>query len=145
MADKKTKPQGFIKLEIAPGEARPAPPVGPVLGQRGLNIMDFCKAFNEQTKDMDKDLSLPVVITHYADRSFTFKIKQPKASSLLRKKLGLSKGSAEPNKDKVGKMTRQQIEEVARAKEADLSSYDLDAAVKILTGTARSMGIEVES
>ena len=144
MAEKKKVPQGFIKLEIAPGEARPGPPVGPVLGQRGLNIMDFCKDFNEKTKGMDKDLSVPVTISYYADRSFSFEIRQPKASSLLKKRLGIAKGSAEPNKTKVGRLSRAQLEEVARAKEPDLSANDIGQAMKIIAGTARSMGIDIE-
>ena len=143
-AKSNTTPDGFIKLQIAPGEAKPSPPVGPILGQRGLNIMEFCKAFNDKTKGMDKDLVVPVVLVYYQDKSFTFEIKQPKASALLLKKIGISKGSAEPNKTKVGKITRQELEEVAKIKQPDLSSYDVDQAVKILAGTARSMGIDVE-
>lgn len=138
------KVAGYIKLQIKAGEANPAPPIGPALGQHGVNIMDFCNAFNEASKEMERGLLLPVVITVNADRSFTFVIKQPPAAVLLRRAIGIDKGSGVPNKEKVGKITRAQLEEVARMKMADLNAVDLDGAVRILAGTARSSGIEVE-
>lgn len=141
-AEKKTT--AFIKLQVPAGSANPSPPVGPALGQHGLNIMEFCKAFNDRTKDVEKGLKLPVVITAFADRSFTFVIKTPPASTLLLKAAGLSKGSGEPNKNKVGKVTRDQIEAIAKQKEPDLTAASLDAAMRTIAGTARSMGIEVE-
>ena len=138
------KIQAFIKLQVPAGQANPSPPVGPALGQHGVNIMEFCKAFNAQTQGMEQGLPVPVVITVYTDRSFTFITKTPPASVLLRKAAGIQKGSPEPNKNKVAKITRAQVEEIARAKEPDLSAADLDAAVRTIAGSARSMGIEVE-
>ena len=133
---------GFVKLQIKGGQANPAPPVGPALGQRGINIMEFCKAFNEKTKAfMGKPV--PVVITVYEDRSFDFIVKTTPASVLLKKAAGLSKGSATPNSEKVGKVSRKQLEEIAEAKMADLNATDMDQAIKIIEGSARSMGIEV--
>ena len=138
------KIEGYIKLNIPAGGANPSPPVGPALGQRGVNIMDFCKAFNAETQDMEKGLPVPVVITVYADKSFTYVMKTPPASILLKKAAGIQKGSGVPNRDKVGKVTRAQLEEIAKMKEPDLSAYELDQAVKIIAGSARSMGIETE-
>ena len=135
---------GFIKLQIPAGKANPSPPVGPALGQRGLNIMEFCKAFNAKTQSYDPCLPLPVVITAFADKSFTFIIKTPPASVLIKKALKLEKGSSTPHTDKVGKLTRSQVEEIAKAKMEDLNAGDMDAAVKIIAGSARSMGVEVE-
>lgn len=135
---------GYIKLQIGAGKANPSPPVGPALGQRGLNIMEFCKAFNAQTQGMEPGLPVPVVITAYADKSFTFVMKTPPASVLLKKAAGLQKGSANPLTNKVGTITRAQVEEIAKTKEPDLTGADLDAKVRIIAGTARSMGIEVE-
>ena len=135
---------GYIKLQIGAGKANPSPPVGPALGQRGLNIMEFCKAFNAATQGMEPGLPVPVVITAYADKSFTFVMKTPPASVLLKKAAGLQKGSANPLTNKVGKITRAQVEEIAKTKEPDLTGADLDAKVRIIAGTARSMGIEVE-
>ncbi len=137
------KVQAFIKLQVPAGQANPSPPVGPALGQHGVNIMEFCKAFNAQTQTTEAGLPLPVVITVYSDRSFTFVTKTPPASVLLKKALGLKSGSAVPNRDKVGKVTRAQLEEIAQTKMPDLNAADLDAAVRIVAGTARSMGIEV--
>lgn len=131
-----------IKLQIPGGQANPAPPVGPALGQHGLNIMDFCKAFNDKTKDK-QGLILPVVISVYEDRSFDFIIKTPPAAVLIKKAIKLDKGSGEPNKTKVGKITRAQLEEIATTKMPDLNANDMDAAVNIIAGTARSMGVEV--
>ncbi|HSV97917.1 MAG TPA: 50S ribosomal protein L11 [Spirochaetota bacterium] len=139
---KKKKIVTEIKLQIPGGKANPAPPVGPALGQHGLNIMEFCKAFNERTKDHDGTI-LPVVITVYEDRTYTFVIKTPPASVLIKKTLGLEKGSSEPNKTKVGKITRRQIEEIAKIKMPDLNANTVDAAANIIAGTARSMGVEV--
>ena len=133
---------GQIKLQIPAGQATPAPPVGPALGQAGLNIMDFCKAFNARTQQQ-QGLIIPVVITVYADRSYSFITKTPPAAVLLLKAAGLQKGSGEPNRDKVGKVTRAQVEEIANTKMPDLNAGDLEAAVRIVSGTARSMGIEV--
>jgi large subunit ribosomal protein L11 len=133
---------GQIKLQIPGGAANPSPPVGPALGQRGVNIMEFCKAFNAQTQNM-QGLVVPVIVTVYADRSFTFITKSPPASNLLLKAAGLEKGSAAPNKNKVGKVTRRQVEEIAKTKLKDLTANDLAAAMKSVEGTARSMGIEV--
>ena len=133
-----------IKLQIAAGAANPSPPVGPALGQRGVNIMEFCKAFNAQTQKMEVGMVMPVVVTVYSDRSFTFIIKTPPASILLKKTLGLDKGSGTPNTKKVGKVSRQQLEEIARAKMPDLTAADLDAAVRTIAGSARSMGLDVE-
>jgi large subunit ribosomal protein L11 len=135
---------GFIKLQIPAGKANPSPPVGPALGQRGLNIMEFCKAFNAQTQGLEPGLMLPVVITAFADKSFTFVLKTPPATVLIKKAIKLEKGSGKPNSDKVGKITRAQLEEIARAKMKDLTAADLDAAVKTIAGSARSMGVVVE-
>ena len=135
---------GFIKLQIPAGKANPSPPVGPALGQRGLNIMEFCKSFNAQTQSMEPGLVLPVVITAFADKSFTFQIKSPPAGVLIKKAIKLDKGSARPHLDKVGKLTRAQLEDIAKIKMKDLNAADLDGAVKIIAGTARSMGITVE-
>jgi large subunit ribosomal protein L11 len=135
---------GFIKLQIPAGKANPSPPVGPALGQRGLNIMEFCKAFNAQTQSMEPGLMLPVVITAFADKSFTFVLKTPPATVLIKKAIKLEKGSGKPNSDKVGKITRTQIEEIAKLKMKDLTAADLDAAVKTIAGSARSMGVTVE-
>ena len=134
---------GYIKLQIPAGQANPAPPVGPALGQHGVNIMEFCKAYNAATQSQ-AGLVIPVVITVYKDRSFSFITKSPPAAVLLKKAAGLAKGSGVPNRDKVGKVTRAQIEEIVEVKKADLNASDLDAAVRIIEGTARSMGIEVE-
>ncbi|HAH07504.1 MAG TPA: 50S ribosomal protein L11 [Elusimicrobia bacterium] len=139
---KKVKTQ--IKLQIPAGNANPAPPVGPALGQHGLNIMDFCKQFNDRTRKMEAGMTIPVVITVYEDRTFTFITKMPPVSSLLKKAAGLAKGSGEPNKTKVGKVTLQQAEEIARAKMPDLNASTVEAAIMMVRGTARSMGIEVE-
>ena len=135
---------GFIKLQVPAGKANPAPPIGPALGQRGLNIMEFCKAFNAQTQGMEPGLPIPVVITAYADKSFTFIMKTPPATILIKKAAGIQKGSERPNVSKVGKLTRAQLEEIAKTKEPDLTAADLDAAVRTIAGSARSMGIEVE-
>jgi len=133
---------GKIKLQIPAGQANPAPPVGPALGQQGVNIMDFCKAFNAKTQDK-AGLVIPVVITVYQDRSFTFITKSPPASSLLKRAAGLAKGSGVPNRDKVGKVTREQVKEIVKLKEEDLNAVEVDRAMRIIEGTARSMGIEV--
>ncbi len=133
---------GQVKLQIAAGQANPSPPVGPALGQRGVNIMEFCKAFNAQTQNM-QGLTIPVIVTVYADRSFTFITKSPPASVLLAKAAGVAKGSATPNKNKVGKVTRAQVEEIAKTKMKDLNAADLEGAMRTVEGTARSMGIEV--
>ncbi len=138
------KVQAYIKLQVAAGKANPSPPVGPALGQHGVNIMEFCKAFNAQTQNVEPGLPLPVVITVYNDRSFTFITKTPPAAILLKKAAGIEKGSATPNSNKVGKVTRKQLEEIATTKRPDLNAADLDAAVKTIAGSARSMGIEVE-
>ncbi|HET7662609.1 MAG TPA: 50S ribosomal protein L11 [Rhodanobacteraceae bacterium] len=135
---------GYIKLQVPAGQANPSPPVGPALGQRGLNIMEFCKAFNAATQKMEAGLPIPTVITAYSDRSFTFITKTPPAAVLLRKISGIKKGSAKPNTDKVGKVTRAQLEEIAKQKEPDLTAADLDAAVRTIAGSARSMGLTVE-
>lgn len=135
---------GYIKLQVPAGKANPSPPIGPALGQRGLNIMEFCKAFNAQTQGMEPGLPIPVVITAFADKSFTFVMKTPPASILIKKAAGVQKGSAKPHTDKVGKLTRAQLEEIAKTKEPDLTAGSLDAAVRIIAGSARSMGIEVE-
>ena len=134
----------YIKLQVPAGSATPAPPVGPALGQHGLNLQDFCKSFNDQSKNLEKGMPLPVVITVYEDRSFTFVIKSPPAAVLLRKAAGIEKGSGEPNKQKVGKVTRVQLEEIVKTKKPDLTAADLEAGVRIIAGSARSMGIEVE-
>ena len=135
---------GLIKLQVPAGKANPSPPIGPALGQRGLNIMEFCKAFNAQTQKMEPGLMLPVVITAYADKSFTFILKSPPASVLIKKALKLDKGSKTPHTDKVGKLTRKQAEEIAKMKQPDLTAADLEAAVRTIAGSARSMGVEVE-
>ena len=134
---------GLIKLQVPAGKANPSPPIGPALGQRGLNIMEFCKAFNAQTQKMEPGLMLPVVITAYADKSFTFILKSPPASVLIRKALKLDKGSSKPQ-EKVGKLTRAQAEEIAKMKQPDLTAAGLDAAVRTIAGSARSMGVDVE-
>ena len=134
----------FIKLQVGAGQANPSPPVGPALGQHGVNIMEFCKAFNAHTQNVESGLPIPVVITVYADRSFTFITKTPPASVLLRKAAGIQKGSGEPNTDKVGKVSRAQLEEIANQKMPDLTAADMDAAVRTLAGSARSAGLEVE-
>ena len=135
---------GYIKLQVPAGKANPSPPIGPALGQRGLNIMEFCKAFNAQTQGVEPGLPIPVVITAYADKSFTFVMKTPPASVLIKKAAGLTKGSPKPHTDKVGKLTRAQVEEIAKTKMQDLNAASLEAAMRIIEGTARSMGIEVE-
>jgi large subunit ribosomal protein L11 len=134
----------YIKLQVKAGEANPSPPVGPALGQRGVNIMEFCKAFNAHTQNVEKGLPLPVVITVYSDRSFTFITKTPPATVLLKKAVGLTKGSSNPNTNKIGTVTRAQLESVAQAKMPDLTAADLDAAVRTIAGSAVSMGLEVE-
>ena len=133
-----------LKLQIPAGGANPSPPVGPALGQVGLNIMDFCNAFNAATQESEKGMPLPVVINVYEDKSFDFVVKTPPAAVLIRKALNITKGSGEPNREKVGKLTRSQLEDIAKAKEPDLNSNDIDAAVKIIAGTARSMGVETD-
>jgi large subunit ribosomal protein L11 len=138
------KIESYIKLQVPAGQANPSPPVGPALGQHGVNIMEFCKAFNAQTQQMEQGMPVPVVITVYSDRSFTFITKTPPAAILLRKAAGIAKGSGTPNSVKVGKVTRAQLEEIAKIKEPDLNAADLNAAVKIIAGSARSMGLEVE-
>jgi large subunit ribosomal protein L11 len=135
---------GFIKLQVPAGKANPSPPIGPALGQRGLNIMEFCKAFNSQTQKVEPGLMLPVVITAFADKSFTFIIKTPPASVLIKRAAGIDKGSKIPHTDKVGKLTRAQAEEIAKTKMPDLTASDLDAAVRTIAGSARSMGVIVE-
>jgi large subunit ribosomal protein L11 len=135
---------GLIKLQVPAGKANPSPPIGPALGQRGLNIMEFCKAFNAQTQKMEPGLPVPVVITAYQDKSFTFIMKTPPASVLISKAAKIEKGSSRPNTDKVGKITRAQAEEIARAKMPDLTAADLNAAVRTIAGSARSMGVDVE-
>ena len=135
---------GYIKLQVPAGKANPSPPIGPALGQRGLNIMEFCKAFNAKTQGMEPGLPIPVVITAFADKSFTFVMKTPPATVLIKKAIKLDKGSARPHVDKVGTITRAQPEEIAKAKEPDLTASDMDAAVRTIAGTARSMGINVE-
>ena len=135
---------GFIKLQVPAGKANPSPPIGPALGQRGLNIMEFCKAFNAQTQGVEPGLPLPVVITAFADKSFTFVIKTPPATVLIKKAIKLDKGSARPHSDKVGKITRAQLEEIAKTKMKDMTAADLDAAVRTIAGSARSMGVNVE-
>lgn len=138
------KVEAYIKLQVAAGSANPSPPVGPALGQHGVNIMEFCKAFNAETEKVEKGLPIPVVITVYNDRSFTFVTKTPPAAVLIKKALNLKSGSGEPNKKKVGKITRAQLEEIANMKEPDLTAADMDAAVNTIAGTARSMGVDVE-
>ncbi|MGH1429319.1 MAG: 50S ribosomal protein L11 [Arenicella sp.] len=138
------KVDALIKLQVPAGGANPSPPVGPALGQHGVNIMEFCKAFNAATQEMEKNLPVPVVITVYNDKSFTYIMKTPPASILLKKAAGIQKGSGVPHTDKVGKVTRAQLEDIAKTKMADLNAYDLDQAVKIIAGSARSMGLETE-
>jgi len=138
------KIEAYIKLQVAAGQANPSPPVGPALGQRGVNIMEFCKAFNAQTQGMEPGLPIPTVITVYSDRSFTFITKTPPAPVLLKKAAGVKSGSGRPNTDKVGTVTREQLEEIAKTKEPDLTAADMDAAVRTIAGTARSMGLNVE-
>lgn len=138
------KIDAYIKLQVPAGQANPSPPVGPALGQHGVNIMEFCKAFNAQTQGQEPGLPVPVVITVYADRSFSFVMKTPPASVLLRKAAGIKKGSDRPNTNKVGKVTREQLEDIAKQKMPDLNAADLDAAVRIIAGSARSAGLEVE-
>ena len=135
---------GFVKLQVPAGKANPSPPIGPALGQRGLNIMEFCKAFNAQTQGVEPGLPLPVVITAYADKSFTFIIKTPPATVLIKKAIKLDKGSATPHNNKVGKITRAQLEEIAKTKLKDMNAASIDAAVRTLAGSARSMGVNVE-
>jgi len=138
------KIEGYIKLQIPAGKANPSPPVGPALGQHGVNIMEFCKAFNAATQNLESGLPTPVVITVYSDRSFTFITKTPPAAILLKKAAGIKSGSATPNTVKVGKVTRAQLEEIAQTKMQDLNAFDMDQAVKIIAGSARSMGLDVE-
>ncbi len=135
---------GYIKLQVPAGKANPSPPIGPALGQRGLNIMEFCKAFNAQTQGVEPGLPIPVVITAFSDKSFTFIMKTPPASILIKKAAGVQKGSKTPHTDKVGNLTRAQVEQIATTKMADLTAADMDAAVRIIAGSARSMGITVE-
>jgi large subunit ribosomal protein L11 len=134
----------YVKLQVPAGAANPSPPVGPALGQHGVNIMEFCKAFNAKTQNLENGMPTPVIITVYADRSFTFITKTPPAAVLLRKSAGISKGSGEPNTNKVGTVTRAQLEEIAKTKEPDLTAADMDAAVRTIAGTARSMGLNVK-
>jgi len=138
------KIEAYVKLQVPAGKANPSPPVGPALGQHGLNIMDFCKAFNAQTQNLEPNMPVPVVITVYSDRSFTFVMKTPPASILLKKAAKIKSGSGEPNTKKVGKVSRAQLEEIAKTKEPDLTAADMDAAVRTIAGTARSMGLETE-
>ncbi len=138
------KVEAYIKLQVPAGQANPSPPVGPALGQHGVNIMEFCKAFNAETGDMEQGLPVPVVITVYEDRSFTYIKKTVPAAVLLKKAAGIKSGSGTPNTNKVGKVTREQLEEIARAKDPDLTAADMDAAVRTIAGSARSMGLEVE-
>jgi large subunit ribosomal protein L11 len=138
------KIETYIKLQVAAGQANPSPPVGPALGQHGVNIMEFCKAFNAATQGMEQGMPVPVVISVYNDRSFTFVTKTPPAAVLLKKAAGVAKGSGTPNSNKVGRVTRAQLEEIAKLKAPDLNAADLDAAVRIIAGSARSMGLEVE-
>ncbi len=136
---------GFVKLQVPAGKANPSPPIGPALGQRGLNIMEFCKAFNAQTQGVEPGLPLPVVITAFADKSFTFIIKTPPTSVLIRKAIKLEKGSATPNTNKVGRLTRAQVEQIAKQKTPDLTAANLEAAMRTVAGSARSMGVDVEA
>jgi large subunit ribosomal protein L11 len=138
------KVQGYIKLQVPAGSANPSPPIGPALGQQGVNIMEFCKQFNAQTAKLEKGLPIPTVITVYSDRSFTFIMKTPPASVLIRKAIGIEKGSGTPNTAKVGKITRAQLEDIARTKQPDLTAAGLEAAVRTIAGSARSMGVDVE-
>lgn len=137
------KIEGYIKLEIPAGKANPSPPIGPALGQRGLNIMEFCKAFNAQTQNLEQGMPIPVVITAYSDRSFSFVMKTPPASFFLKKAAKIDKGSATPSKGTIGTVTRAQLREIAETKMVDLNAFDLDAAAKMIEGSARSMGLEV--
>ncbi len=138
------KVQAYIKLQVAAGQANPSPPVGPALGQHGVNIMEFCKAFNAKTQSLEPGMPTPVIITVYSDRSFTFETKTPPAAVLLKKAAKLKKGSGRPNTEKVGTVTREQLEEIAKTKEPDLTAADMDAAVRTIAGSARSMGLNVE-
>ena len=138
------KVQGYVKLQVPAGSANPSPPIGPALGQQGVNIMEFCKQFNAQTQKLEKGLPIPVIITVYSDRSFTFVMKTPPASVLIRKAIGIEKGSGTPNTAKVGKISRKQLEEIAKTKTPDLTAADLEAAVRTIAGSARSMGVDVE-
>ena len=138
------KVTGFLKLQVPAGAANPSPPIGPALGQQGVNIMEFCKQFNAQTQKLEKGLPIPVIITVYSDRSFTFVMKTPPAAVLIRKAIGIEKGSGTPNTAKVGKISRKQLEEIAKLKQPDLTAADLDAAVRTIAGSARSMGVDVE-
>ena len=138
------KVNGYIKLQVPAGSANPSPPIGPALGQQGVNIMEFCNQFNAQTQKVEKGLPIPVVITVYSDRSFTFVMKTPPASVLIRKAIGIEKGSGAPNTNKVGKISRKQLEEIAKMKTPDLTAANLEAAVRTVAGTARSMGVDVE-
>ena len=138
------KVTGYIKLQIPAGQANPSPPVGPALGQQGVNIMEFCKAFNAQTQSLEKGLPTPVVITVYSDRSFTFILKTPPASVLIRKAIGAEKGSGTPNTNKLGRISRAQLETIAKTKQPDLTAADLEAAIRTIAGSARSMGVDVE-
>ena len=138
------KVNGYVKLQVPAGQANPSPPIGPALGQQGVNIMEFCKQFNAQTQQVEKGLPIPVVITVYSDRSFTFIMKTPPASVLIRKAIGIEKGSGTPNTAKVGHITRKQLEDIAKTKTPDLTAADLDAAVRTIAGSARSMGVDVE-
>ena len=145
MAIKRKKVDTYIKLQIPAGQANPSPPVGPALGQHGVNIMEFCKVFNAQTQKLEQGMPIPVVISVYGDKSFTFITKTPPAAVLLKKAAGIPKGSGTPNTLKVGKVTRAQLEEIATIKQPDLNAADMDAAVKVIAGSARSMGLEVEA
>ena len=138
------KVQGYVKLQVPAGAANPSPPIGPALGQQGVNIMEFCKQFNAQTQKMEKGLPIPVIITVYSDRSFTFVMKTPPAAVLIRKAIGIEKGSGTPNTTKVGKISRKQLEDIAKLKTPDLTAADLEAAVRTIAGSARSMGVDVE-
>ncbi|HWM70516.1 MAG TPA: 50S ribosomal protein L11 [Steroidobacteraceae bacterium] len=138
------KVNGYVKLQVPAGAANPSPPIGPALGQQGVNIMEFCKQFNAQTQKMEKGLPIPVIITVYSDRSFTFVMKTPPAAVLIRKAIGIEKGSGTPNTAKVGKISRKQLEDIAKLKTPDLTAADLEAAVRTISGTARSMGVDVE-
>jgi large subunit ribosomal protein L11 len=138
------KVNGYVKLQVPAGSANPSPPIGPALGQQGVNIMEFCKQFNAQTQKVEKGLPIPVIITVYSDRSFTFVMKTPPAAVLIRKAIGIEKGSGTPNTAKVGKISRKQLEEIAKLKTPDLTAADLEAAVRTIAGSARSMGVDVE-
>jgi large subunit ribosomal protein L11 len=138
------KVTGYIKLQVPAGSANPSPPVGPALGQHGLNIMEFCKQFNARTQNLEKGMPIPVVITVYSDKSFSFITKTPPVTVLIKKALGIEKGSSKPNAEKVGKLTRKQLEEIAKVKLPDLNCYDIETAMRIVAGSARQMGVEVE-